>query len=51
MKLKQISVPLSVVAVVLASLAAHSRLVTQQRPRTVLSGNVFEDTRLKTGNR
>jgi hypothetical protein len=45
------SLPLAVLAVAVAALAAHSRFIVKKPTRTVLSGNTFEDTRNKTGNR
>lgn len=45
------SLPLAVLAVAVAALAAHSRFIVKKPVRTVLSGNTFEDTRNKTGSR
>ncbi len=49
--LRKASVPVALLAITVAGFAAHNRLTVQSRPRTVLGGNVFEDTRNNTGQR
>lgn len=43
------SLPVAVLAVAVAGLTAHTRLLAQKPKRTILSGNTFEDTHNKTG--
>jgi mannose-6-phosphate isomerase-like protein (cupin superfamily) len=45
------SLPVALLAIAVAVFAAHNRLIVQSRPRTILGGNTFEDTRDGTGQR